>query len=99
MSEFKAGDLAMLTHPDNFGATVELVSFHVGPHRIDFPGGHFQEIPCGTSGWIVKGEAIVSENILGIFSYVSELAFREKWLMPLRGNFQHEREKSQEVPA
>lgn len=99
MSKFKAGDLAMLTDPDNFGTTVELVSFHVGPHQINHPEGHFQTIPAGASGWIVRADAIVSKNILGDFSHVRELAFREKWLMPLRGDFQSERQKSQEVPA
>lgn len=99
MSNFKAGDLAMLTDPNNFGTTVELVSFHVGPHQINHHEGHCQTIPSGASGWIVRADAIVSENILGDFIPVRELAFREKWLMPLRGDFQPEREKSQEVPA
>ncbi|WP_009616800.1 MULTISPECIES: hypothetical protein [unclassified Pseudomonas] len=38
MSKFKAGDLALVIGERNFGRCVELISFHVGPCRVDIKG-------------------------------------------------------------
>jgi hypothetical protein len=87
MSNFKAGDLALIKYGDAAGELVELVSRHT------------------TDGEVVRGVAdtfVADGGVQWLVSWVHEGAeglYDEHWLMPLRGDFQPEQQKSREVPA
>lgn len=99
MADFKPGDLAMLTVPSNFGLTVELISLHQGPCVIRHTSGYSQELPEGSTGWLVRGDNIEAIDAFGRVEYVQELAFRPKWLMPLRGDEQPQEQRHTELTA
>lgn len=89
MSKFKAGDLALVinhTFPPVVGTCVELISRHlVGPvDRSDPMDPGVYETPDGEPVWVVDDQKSI---------------VWEKWLMPLRGNFQPEQQKAKEVEA
>lgn len=98
MSKFKAGDLALVVgsdYPENNGCQVELVAFvthgsHISSVRTE---QDFHNV-SGKGLWYVVGR--VGNPSLEL---AGESFFEECQLMPLRGDFQPERQKSQEVPA
>ncbi|WJM55952.1 hypothetical protein QUC26_12750 [Pseudomonas asiatica] len=89
--QFKPGDLALVTnhtYPPAIGLCVELVSRHlVGPvDRRDpmDPGVYEQE--GGDPVWVVAEMEGESGAIVW-----------EKWIMPLRGDFEPEQQKAKEA--
>ncbi|MCJ2375163.1 hypothetical protein [Pseudomonas sp. RGM 3321] len=97
--QFKPGDLVLITAEDNFGRCAEIVSRHEGPCRVWF-GTSFQDIPAGCVGWVVTAERLVSTfSISGLTDFVDEIAYSERWLKPLRGDFAPEQQKAKEVAA
>lgn len=98
MSQFKPGDPAIIigytTSPTNLGKSCELVAFLSPGERIDFAVNGFGGVRHigDRAGWFVVGDALVSTS--GSHGYTIVL---EKNLMPLRGDFQPEQQKSQEV--
>ncbi len=89
MSKFKAGDLALVinhTFPPVVGTCVELRSRHlVGPvDRSNPMDPGVYETPDGEPVWVVDDQGAI---------------VWEKWLMPLRGDFQPEQQKAKEEVA
>jgi len=87
--QFKAGDLALVinhTFPPVIGTCVELISRHlVGPvDRKDPMDPGVYEQEGGEAVWVVSADGSI---------------VWEKWLMPLRGDFAPDLQKSQAVPA
>lgn len=100
--QFKPGDLALIVNSkivENIGRVVELVrSTDAG--IIKTPCGGYVANPDRLACLIVAGEALKAKRVLdGAASLNSFGAVAEKNLMPLRGDFQHERQQSREVPA
>jgi hypothetical protein len=97
-NQFKAGDLALVfasAFPDNNGRQVELVQFV--PHGSTISSIVSDQDFNNTSGrdiWCVVGD--VGNPLLCL---TRESFFEEKQLMPLRGDFQPERQQSREVQA
>ncbi len=100
MSQFKPGDLALIVgfnkSPVNVGKSCELIAFLHPGDRMDLPHGNFGGVRhIGTgSGWLVTGSELLSSTGQSGFALVAE-----KNLMPLRGDFAPEQQKSQEVSA
>ena len=94
---FKPGDLAMVTAPANFGKVVTLVSAHQGPTRIDFPRARYQLVPAGITAWVVESDCLAGTMTKDnrVVS-VARMAFGQRWLMPLRGDFAPEQQKAKE---
>lgn len=105
MSHFNNGDLALIVGSscsENIGKTVRLVEFVPvgGVPRIN--GEAYT--PRLQPTWVVEtpdGSAslIVPRTMTGKLESVCAGACRESWLMPLRGDFAPEQQKSQEVSA
>ncbi|KTT56420.1 hypothetical protein NS337_03550 [Pseudomonas oryzihabitans] len=97
---FKPGDLAMIVGAfsvtQNIGMACELVE-HLEPEQVsqwrDQDGYRQQNGDTGPA-WIVIGEGLASWCGGDGWCLVDS-----KHLMPLRGDFAPERQKSQEVPA
>lgn len=105
MSQFKVGDLALVVRckqvPENIGRVVELVQYLTPGDLYVAPSNGETRYSQGY-GWLVVG------NVKGmglnhgdgmVFFEEGHALFRETSLMPLRGDFAPEREKSSEVPA
>jgi hypothetical protein len=101
---FKPGDLALIVNsgaPENIGKTVRLVEF-VAPHGEGFVHEGVMFNPRPEDTWIVESldgskslvGGYIQRNIM-----VSSGPCRQKWLMPLRGDFTPEQQKSREVVA
>lgn len=96
---FKPGDLALIVscyEPSNVGKCVELVE--LVPAGGSYWAGKFLiENGCGEPVWHVVGDVI---SVFGdgdvAVGHAQKAPFR---LMPLRGDFQPERQKESEVPA
>jgi hypothetical protein len=100
--QFKPGDLAIIVGGDtvwNEGKCVELISATTGPAFVDINSGkNWVHIPAGISAWIVTGPSLVAQFTESGKKVASpEMVFAQQNLMPLRGDFTPEREKSQEV--
>lgn len=102
-NQFKAGDLALLINAssrNNF-KTVELVEFLGAPDLI--PLGETQLRNTGRHGiWLVRAcrEPIIFSKKISSAAGVSssmEAPVAERNLMPLRGDFEPEREMAREV--
>lgn len=99
MSQFKSGDLAMIVGafnvPSNIGQICELVEY-LQPEQIsawvDPSDGCRLQNAAGSPAWLVIGSGLTSW--CGASGWV--LA-SERHLMPLKGNFQPEQQKSLEV--
>ena len=99
---FKSGDLALIVNsgaPENIGKTVRLVEF-VAPHGEGFVHEGVMFSPRPEATWIVESldgskslvGGYIQRNIM-----VSSGPCRQKWLMPLRGDFTHEQQKAKEA--
>lgn len=105
MHEFKTGDLALIVvdeNPDRIGKCVELVrlvqsnEWYIPPVECELPLGMVHNA-SGSAVWLVLGD--VSSTTYGgqlIQGFCQKCPTR---LMPLRGDFAPERQKSQELPA
>lgn len=98
MSHLKPGDLALIAFckvaPEMVGRCVELVA------RLD-PEETYGEFYNFTShpAWVISADDLLSMDCLGVLSRCDESVIHEKDLLPLRGDFQPEQQKSREVPA
>lgn len=98
MSKFKAGDLALVIGERNFGRCVELISFHVGPCRVDIKGNRWVIVPEGVPAWRVTAKDLAGELVpSGKAVKTDEVLIRESKLIPLKGDFQPEQQKAKEV--
>lgn len=101
MHNFKPGDLAMIVGafnvPQNIGKTVVLEEFlqveQVSNWRDPSDGMRLQNA-AESAGWLVLGEGV--KSWCGADGWVIA---DPAHLMPLRGDFAPERQKSQELPA
>lgn len=101
MSKFKAGDLALIVDcilPELIGRVVELVQ-RVPPGLSARAGERNWRNMGNDDSWIVTGAGLFCLTVSGNIEPDRFTLIAEKKLMPLRGDFQPERQKSQEVPA
>jgi len=98
MHNFKPGDLALVvgfTKSSSLLGKVVEVSQRICPgHTFKGPDGMDRLLRGTNPCWIVVGE-----NIVSIDGNRGWAAVCEHNLMPLRGDFAPERQKSQELPA
>lgn len=97
MSKFKAGDIAIVIGNRNFGRCVELVARYVGPCRVEVKGNRWVAVPDGITAWLVaadamEGELTKSKRVVK----TDEAVCRESKLIPLKGDFQPDQQKSME---
>lgn len=97
MSEFKAGDLALVInddrYPQNIGLCVQLSEFVQPDGEYWTPDGRHVENGSGEAVWVVVADGLTSSTGSGYCQKV------ERNLMPLRGDFQPDQEMTREVPA
>lgn len=91
MSQFKAGDLALVWKcdeaPEMVGKCVELVQYLPAGSELD----EWETIPVDS--WLVRGDGLIAATVgIGMIP-VDETIFAEKLLMPLRGDFTPETER------
>jgi len=105
MSQFKPGDLAMIVNSScskNIGKTVRLVEFAPVGSEPEVNGEIYTERLHAS--WVVESpdgssSLIVPRATTGELKTVCAGVCRESWLMPLRGDFAPEQQKSREVAA
>jgi hypothetical protein len=100
--QFKPGDLALIVQAhreENIGKTVELVRFSQErwvPYGDDgYTANNSQMVPC----WVVNGDIVTDQDFQGENVSVKQAVALECHLMPLRGDFAPEQQKSREVIA
>lgn len=101
MSKFKAGDLALIVAcrlPELVGRAVELVKL-VPAGTQDECGGRLWKNLSDLSAWIVTADDLLVLTESGKVVRDQFTLIAENRLMPLRGNFQPEQQKSREVEA
>ncbi|HCF7269615.1 TPA: hypothetical protein NI644_004617 [Pseudomonas aeruginosa] len=100
MSKFKAGDLAMIIScqlvPELIGKTVELV-MPVLPGDEANHGGRDWRNQTDRPAWVVAAEGLYVLTIKGNLEPDQYTLMPDHKLMPLRGDFQPEQQKSREV--
>lgn len=97
MSQFKAGDLALIVgarrRPESIGKVVELIEY--------LPPGQEGEYVSGNRGPFTNADDESTWLVLGDVSSFGDLPgvalVAPRFLMPLKGEFQPEQQKSQEV--
>lgn len=98
MSTLKAGDLALIvgftTKDINVGKSVCLIQRLMPNEQFTGPDGAPYVASADSVGWTVYGGGFVDAHDGSDWGCVAE-----RHLMPLRGDFQPERQKSREVPA
>ena len=98
-NQFKPGDLALIVscyEPSNIGKCVELVEM-VAPGDCYQAGRFLVENNSGVPVWHVIGDVTSDFGDGDVMSGHAQKASCR--LMPLRGDFQPERQQSREVPA
>lgn len=100
--QFKPGDLALLvcaTREENIGKTVELVRFSQErwvPYGVDgYTANNAQMVSC----WVINGDIVTDQDFEGENIAIKQAVAMECHLMPLRGDFAPEQQKSREVVA
>jgi hypothetical protein len=101
-NQFKAGDLALIVAcqqaPRMVGRCVQLVEC-VGPGGDSF-SAHGPWFNRGDmNAWVVEAEGLVSLTLNKTLVEHPRCLIAEKLLMPLRGDFAPDLQKSHEVPA
>lgn len=102
MSQFKTGDLALIvnsSNEENIGRVVTVSGFANKGDGVSH--GDVGFVMAGSDGWIiVDGEIVVNRIGLPSLKFtVSRHIFLRSYLMPLRGDFSPEQQKSREVSA
>jgi len=95
MSQFKSGDLALVVATKtglNIGKVVTLDRMILAGERIELDDMILNVVE---DGWLATGDLLASFPI-GV-KQVKQHGFRTKCLMPLRGDFAPEQQKSREV--
>lgn len=101
MHNFKVGDLALIVgsvnFPETIGRAVELVEFLGAGRVIHLDNGRWIDNVDLNRMWSVR---LLDGKYTDKFGGVRDDGpCREQFLMPLRGDFAPERQKSQEQPA
>lgn len=100
MSQFKPGDLALIAkqdHSENMFRTVELLFLVDHLERYLTPDGRWARNTAGGPIWVVSAEGLFHHNQIQGW-YVAGWTQKAPYnLMPLRGDFQPEQQKSREV--
>lgn len=97
MGNLNAGDLALVIKAsceENVGRVVKLLDSRLGD--IIELGDRRALNRLGGECWIVEGE-LVSRNFIGETRRDGLGVFPAAWLMPLRGDFQPEQQREQEL--
>lgn len=97
MSKFKAGDLALVISGQCTGKCVELISFHC-TGTVKLASGLWST-EIAEPSWRISGEGLVAKLSNGELMQVQDGIIAERWLMPLRWNFQPEQQKAEGVEA
>lgn len=99
--QFKPGDLALVVAckiPELIGKVVELVEM-IPAGGTTKTGDREWENKTNDAAWLVTGPGLLCLTVKGNVEPDTFTSIAERKLMPLRGDFQPERQKSQEVPA
>ena len=92
---FKTGDLALIVSGPNSGCSVELLSFHVDG-QVLLGSGMYSSVR--EPEWLVAGPGITARFGKSMARHqVKDGLIPPRFLMPLRGDFQPEQQKSREV--
>ncbi|AVD85980.1 hypothetical protein [Pseudomonas sp. SWI44] len=99
---FKPGDLALIVNsaaPENIGKTVRLVEF-IAAHGTPFIREGVRFSPREMATWIVEtpdGSKTLVGGYIQRTIMVSSGPCRQKWLMPLGGDFEPQQQKAKEA--
>ena len=100
MSKFKAGDFALIVKGSassiNVGRTVRLIECLGAPAIYDWDGRQYKNTRR-VAIWVIEVDGKPLVDRFG--GYQTKGPICEDKLMPLRGDFQPEQQKSREVPA
>lgn len=99
---FKPGDLALIAkadHDENIGRVVELLFFVGDGVRYQNPKGVMSRNISGGGVWVVSAEGLLNKNSLKGWHVAGWTQKASSNLMPLRGDFAPEQQKSREVLA
>lgn len=100
---FKAGDLALIVGSNfqgspNIGKSVELVGFYKPGDDLITPDGTEVEFCGDRAAWLCEGQGLMARDMNDAWVYQGGVTFcNERYLMPLRGDFAPEQQKSREV--
>lgn len=103
MSKFKPGDLALIvgsicSDSPNIGRAVELTEYLMPGQDFFGPDGGLHANGADVAVWLVVGEGVLARDMLDQWIPSGGMALvEERYLMPLRGDFQPEQEKAKEV--
>ncbi len=99
--QFKPGDLALIVDckvPALIGRVVELIR-SVAPSEV-FEADTIRWLNrSGCAAWLVSAEGLIRMDPAGALHRCSSTLIAEHKLMPLRGDFQPERQEFREVKA
>jgi hypothetical protein len=101
-NQFKAGDLAIITNcwfPENIGRVVELSFIAPAGCRYVSPEGFVNYNTSGVDVWVVTAQGIYTSDHQRGKTNAGWTQKAERNLMPLRGNFAPDLQKSHEVSA
>lgn len=103
MSQFKSGDMALIVGSrlgisPNIGKAVELIQTVMPGESFTTPDGFKLASGADYPTWMVSGEGLMALTISDRrVSCGGVCLIQERYLMPLRGDFQPEQQKSREV--
>lgn len=103
MSQFKPGDLALvvgsrLGSSPNVGKVVELIQMVMPGDSFTTPDGFVRESGVDYPTWLVSAEGLIATTMSDRRIYCGGACLmQERYLMPLKGDFQPEQQKSREV--
>lgn len=99
---FKPGDLALIVGSrrgasPNIGKSVELIQLVMPGGKFTTPDGFERRSGIDHPAWLVAGEGVVAITISDHrLCCGGACLIQERYLMPLRGDFSHERQKAKE---
>ena len=96
---FKRGDLALIIrsrNSENVGRTVTVRAAAKAGEVLIYGGGGF--VTCSDGQFVVEGEIVVRALLDHVKKRTVKVhAFSARCLMPLRGDFTHEKQKAKEA--
>lgn len=104
-NQFKPGDLAMIVgshsrHSPNIGRAVELSMLVMPGDAFIAPDGRGAMNCTDVAVWLVLGEGLLAKNMNDVWIDRGGMSLTQgKYLMPLRGDFAPEQQKSRKVIA
>lgn len=98
--QFQPGDLALIAkqdHQENIGRVVELLFLVADGEQYQNPEGSTNRNAAGTAIWVVSAEGLFHHSTVKGWHVAGWTQKAPCNLMPLRGDFAPEQQKSREV--